>query len=97
MKQKTTLHRGFLLLDRTFSGTIWWQIIILLAFVVVALLVGLLICYFLNFGDDGKKLPFYEWAFYWFIDGNALSNIYTDTYNEGGRSWTIFFAILGSM
>lgn len=98
MKQKTTrLHRWLLLLDRTFSGTIWWQILILLGFVLAALLVGLVICYFLVFGANAQKVNFYEWAIYLLIDGNALSNIYTDDYVNGGRPWTILFAILGSL
>ena len=98
MKQTTTkLHRWFLLLDRTFSGTIWWQILILFGFVLSALLVGLVICYFLVFGEKTQKVNFYEWAIYLLIDGNALSNIYTDDYVNGGRPWTILFAILGSL
>ena len=98
MKQKTTkLHRWLLLLDRTFSGTIWWQIFILSGFVLAALLVGLVICYFLVFGANAQKVNFYEWAIYLLIDGNALSNIYTDDYVNGGRPWTILFAILGSL
>lgn len=97
MKQTTKLHRWFLILDRTFSGTIWWQIIILLGFVVAALLVGLIICYFLSFGENTKNVSFYEWALYLLIDGNALSSLYMDNYVEGGRSWTVLFAILGSL
>lgn len=98
MKQKTTkLHRWLLLLDRTFSGTIWWQILILLGFVLAALLVGLVICYFLVFGVNTQKISFYEWALYLLIDGNALNSIYTDDYVNGGRPWTILFAILGSL
>lgn len=99
MKQKATkLHRWFLLLDRTFSGTIWWQILILLGFVIMALLIGLIICYFLVYGENTQKVSFYEWALYLLIDGNALSNIYTDNYAGGERPWgTLIFAILGSL
>lgn len=97
MKTKTKLHRWFLSFDRTFSERIWWQIIILMGFVFAALIIGLVICYFLEFGDDNPDVPFYEWALYLLIDGNALSNIYTDSYS-GGRPWsTLLFSILGSL
>lgn len=98
MKQSTRLHNWFLKFDRTFSDKIWWQIIILLGFVLVALLIGLVICYFLTFGDNCKNVNFFEWALYLLIDGNALSNIYTDNYPGGERPWgTLLFAILGSL
>lgn len=98
MKQKTSLHNWFLKFDRTFSERIWWQIIILLGFVIVALIIGLVICYFLTYGERGKEIGFYEWALYLLIDGNALSNIYTDTYADGVRPWgTLLFSILGSL
>lgn len=97
MKQSTRLHNWFLKFDRTFSEKIWWQIIILLGFIIAALIIGLVICYFLAFGENCKDVNFYEWALYLLIDGNALSNIYTDHY-EGGRPWlTLLFAILGSL
>ncbi|MBO4802590.1 MAG: hypothetical protein J5545_12130 [Bacteroidaceae bacterium] len=97
MKQKTRLNRGLLILDRTFSGTIWWQIIILLVVILAALAIGLVICYFLQFGKESGKVPFYEWALYLLIDSNALNNIYTDSYC-GGRPWgTLLCAILGSL
>ena len=98
MKQSTRLHNWFLKFDRTFSDKIWWQIFILLGFVLAALIIGLVICYFLTFGENCKNVNFFEWALYLLIDGNALSNIYSDTYPEGGRPWlTLLFAILGSL
>ena len=98
MKHSTKLRKWFLIFDRTFSEKIWWQIIILLGFVIVALLIGLVICYFLTYGENGKKVNFFEWALYLLIDGNALSSIYTDNYPEGERPWlSILFAILGSL
>ncbi len=60
MKQSTKLHNWFLKFDRTFSDKIWWQIIILLGFVIVALLIGLVICYFLTFGENCKNVNFFE-------------------------------------
>ena len=98
MKHSTKLHNWFLKFDRTFSDKIWWQIIMLLGVVLVALLIGLAICYFLTFGDNCKNVNFFEWALYLLIDGNALSNIYTDDYPGGERPWlTLLFAILGSL
>ena len=98
MRQSTKLHGWLLKFDRTFSERIWWQIIILLGFVIVALIIGLIICYFLTYGERGRELGFYEWALYLLIDGNALSNIYTDNYPGGERPWgTLLFAILGSL
>ena len=98
MKHSTRLHNWFLKFDRTFSDKIWWQIFILLGFVLAALIIGLVICYFLTFGENCKNVNFFEWALYLLIDGNALSNIYSDTYPEGGRPWlTLLFAILGSL
>ena len=98
MKQSTRLHNWLLKFDRTFSDKIWWQIIILLGVVLVALLIGLVICYFLAFGKECEKVNFFEWALYLLIDGNALSNIYTDNYPGGERPWlTLLFAILGSL
>ena len=70
----------------------------MLGFVIVALILGLIICYFLTYGEKGKELGFYEWALYLLIDGNALSNIYTDNYTGGERPWgTLLFSILGSL
>ena len=97
MKRSTRLHNWVLLFDRTFSEKIWWQIVILLAFVVVALLIGLVVCYFLQFGDEGSKVSFYEWAVYLLVDSNALNSIYTDDYPEGGRGWVVFFSLVGSL
>ena len=98
MRQTTKLHRWFLTFDRTFSDKIWWQIIILLGVVIAALIIGLVVCYFFTYGEKGKELGFYEWALYLLIDGNALSNIYTDNYTGGERPWgTLLFAILGSL
>ena len=98
MRQSTKLHGWLLKFDRAFSDTIWWQIIILLGFIIVALIIGLIICYFLTYGEKGKELGFYEWALYLLIDSNALSNIYTDNYAGGERPWvTLIFAILGSL
>lgn len=98
MRQSTKLHGWLLKFDRTFSERVWWQIIFLLGFVIVALIIGLIICYFLTFGKNGKEIGFYEWALYLLIDGNALSNIYTDNYAGGVRPWpTLLFAILGSL
>lgn len=98
MRQSTKLHGWLLKFDRAFSDTIWWQIIILLGFIIVALIIGLIICFFLTYGEKGKELGFYEWALYLLIDSNALSNIYTDNYAGGERPWvTLIFAILGSL
>ncbi len=98
MRQTTKLHRWFLTFDRTFSDKIWWQIIILLGVAIAALIIGLVVCYFFTYGEKGKELGFYEWALYLLIDGNALSNIYTDNYADGERPWgTLLFAILGSL
>lgn len=97
MKTKSKIHRLLLKFDRTFSEKIWRQIFILLGFVLVALLIGLVICYFLNFGEKGSEVNFYEWALYLLIDGNALNNIYTDTYPNNNRFWTILFSVLGSV
>lgn len=98
MKRKTSLHRWFLRFDRTFSGTIWWQIFILLAFAAVALVIGLVICYFFTYGPKSEKVPFYEWALYLLVDSNALNNIYMDVYPEGERPWgTLLFSLLGSV
>lgn len=97
MKHSTKLHSWFLIFDRTFSETIWWQILILIGFVLAALIIGVAICYFLEFGNNNPDVPFYEWALYLLIDGNALSNVYTDNYS-GGRPWgTLLFSILGSL
>jgi len=93
MEKSTKLHNKFLWFDRTFSSKIWWQIIILIGFVLAALIVGLIICYFIEFGNNNPDVPFYEWALYLLIDGNALSNIYTDCYS-GERPWvTLLFSI----
>ena len=98
MKPSTRLHGWLLKFDRTFSEKIWWQIIILLGVVMVALLIGLVVCYFLTYGENGKQVGFYEWALYLFIDGNALSQIYMDKYADGGRPWvTLLFSVLGSL
>lgn len=98
MRQSTKLHGWLLKFDRIFSDKIWWQIIILLGFIIVALIIGLIICYFLTYGEKGKELGFYEWALYLLIDSNALSNIYTDNYAGSERPWaTLIFAILGSL
>ena len=98
MKQSTRLHNWVLKFDRTFSDKIWWQIIILLGIIFVALIIGLVICYFLTFGKNCRDVNFFEWALYLLIDGNALSNIYTDNYAGGERPWlTLLFAILGSL
>lgn len=97
MKPSTKLHRWLLIFDRTFSEKIWWQIFILIGLVLLALLIGLVICYFLTFGTDGQKVSFYEWAVYLLIDSNALNSIYTDTYTQGGRTWVIVFSVLGSL
>ena len=98
MKKKTSLHRWFLRFDRTFSGTIWWQIFILLAFAMVALIIGLGICYFFTYGQKSGKVPFYEWALYLLVDSNALNNIYMDVYPGGARPWgTLLFSLLGSL
>lgn len=97
MDTKTKVHGWFLKFDRTFSEKIWRQIFILIGFVVIALAIGLVICYFLSFGEKGKDLSFYEWALYLLIDGNALSNIYMDNYPSGGRFGVIIFAVLGSL
>lgn len=97
-RKTTKLHGWLLKFDRTFSERIWWQIIILLGFVIVALIIGLVICYFLTYGENYKDIGFYEWALYLLIDGNALSNIYTDNYAGGVRPWpTLLFSILGSL
>ena len=98
MKQTTKINNWLLRFDRTFSGTIWWQIFILLAFAAVALIIGLVICYFLTFGKNGAKVPFYEWALYLLVDSNALNNIYIDEYPNGERPWgTLLFSLLGSL
>lgn len=98
MKTKTRLHNWFLKFDRTFSEKIWWQIVILIGFVFAALVIGLVICYFLTFGKNGGKVPFYEWALYLLIDSNALNNIYMDAYPQGARPWgTLLFSVLGSL
>lgn len=97
MKQSTKLHKALLKFDRAFSDNIWRQIIILFGFILIALIIGLIICAFLPFGKEGEKLAFYEWAIYLFIDGNALSNLYMDEYAGGGRPWVLVFAILGSL
>ena len=98
MKQPTKVHNWFLWFDRTFSNKIWWQIIILLGFVFAALIVGMIICYFLTFGEKAKDVNFYEWAVYLLIDGNALNNIYMDIYPGEGRPWvTLLFSVLGSL
>lgn len=96
MNKKTKIHSWCLLFDRTFSGNIWKQIIILLGVALIALMLGLIVCYLLPFGNQGSRLPFYEWALYLFIDGNALSNLYMDDYLNGDRFWVILFAVLGS-
>ena len=85
MKQTTKINNWLLRFDRTFSGKIWWQIFILLVFAAVALIIGLGICYFLEFGKNGQRVPFYEWALYLLVDSNALNNIYIDEYQNGER------------
>lgn len=97
MGKPTKIHGWILRFDRAFSEKIWRQIVILLGFVVIALLIGLVITYFLTFGENGSKLSFYEWALYLLIDSNALNNIYMDNYPQGGRPLAVCFAIFGSL
>ena len=97
MQQTTKIHKWLLRFDRTFSEGLWKQIMILGGFFLIVLILGVVICRFLPFGKQGVKLPFYEWAVYLFIDGNALSNLYLDEYTEGGRSWVISFAVFCSV
>ena len=84
MNKKTKIHSWCLLFDRTFSGNIWKQIIILLGVALIALMLGFIVCYLLPFGNQGSRLPFYEWALYLFIDGNALSNLYMNPLKKVG-------------
>ena len=48
-----------------------------------------------SFWGRWKKIPFYEWALYLFIDGNALSTLYMDNYQEGNRIWGVIVGVLG--
>jgi hypothetical protein len=97
MKKETKLHRWLLRFDRTFSDGIWNQIVILIGFFLIAFIIGVLLCSLIPFGEDGKKIPFYEWALYLFIDGNALSTLYMDNYQEGNRIWGVIVGVLGSI
>ena len=97
MKKETRLHRWLLRFDRTFSDGIWNQIVILIGFFLIAFIIGVLLCSLIPFGEDGKKIPFYEWALYLFIDGNALSTLYMDNYQEGNRIWGVIVGVLGSI
>ena len=97
MKHPTKLNKWLLVFDRTFSGSVWRQLLILFAFMIAALLIGLIVCAFLPFGKEGGRLAFYEWALYLFIDGNALSNLYMDEYAGGDRPWVVVFAVMGSL
>ena len=96
-RKTVRLNKWILRFDRTFSDSIWRQIGILLAFFLLTLLIGLVVCAFLPFGKDGSRLAFYEWALYLFIDGNALSNLYMDEYPDGNRLWVLLFGIIGSI
>lgn len=97
MKKETRLHRWLLRFDRTFSDGIWNQIVILIGFFLIAFIIGVLLCSLIPFGEDGEKIPFYEWALYLFIDGNALSTLYMDNYQEGNRIWGVIVGVLGSI
>lgn len=97
MKRSTKLHSWFLKFDRAFSDNIWRQLLILSLIILVALIIGWIICSFLPFGRNGEKLSVFEWAAYLLIDGNALSTLYMDEYTNGGRPWVVLFAVFGSL
>lgn len=99
MRRQTRLHNWLLKFDRTFSDGLWKQIVILGAAFLIAVIIGLVICYFLPIEkiDENKKIHFYEWAVYLLIDGNALSSLYNANLPAGNRPWVVIFAILGSL
>ena len=83
MRLKTKLHKWQLKFDRVFSEGVWQQVLILLGVFVLAQIIGWIVCSQLTFGENAQKLTFWEWAFYIFIDGNALNTIYMDDFPEG--------------
>ena len=97
MRKQAKLHNWLLKFDRTFSDGLWKQIIILGAVFLIAVIIGLIICYFLPFGKEGERIHFYEWAVYLLIDGNALNSLYNANLPAGDRPWVVIFAILGSL
>lgn len=97
MKLKTKLHKWQLKFDRVFSEGVWQQVLILLGVFVLAQIIGWIVCSQLTFGENAQKLTFWEWAFYIFIDGNALNTIYMDDFPDGGGRWVMLFCTLGSV
>lgn len=97
MRKQPRLHNWLLKFDRTFSDGLWKQIIILGAVFLIAVIIGLIICYFLPFGKEGERIHFYEWAVYLLIDGNALNSLYNADLPADDRPWVVIFAILGSL
>ena len=97
MRLKTKLHKWQLKFDRVFSEGVWQQVLILLGVFVFAQIIGWIVCSQLTFGENAQKLTFWEWAFYIFIDGNALNTIYMDDFPDGGGRWVMLFCTLGSV
>jgi len=97
-RTKTELNDKLLRFDRTFSETIWRQIFMLFGLFLILLIIGIIICCFLPFGDKTTHLNGFERALYLLIDDNALNTIYTDNFSMTcGRPITIFFAVIGSL
>lgn len=97
-KEKTKLNKRLLWFDRIFSGnSIWKRVLFLVGIFVVAQIIGWIICSQLTFGESAQRMTFWEWAFYIFIDGNALNTLYMDDFPNGGRNWVMIFATLGSL
>ena len=91
------LHIGILKFDRIFSESVWRQLFFLAGIFVVAQIIGWIVCSQLTFGESAQRMTFWEWAFYIFIDGNALNTLYMDDFPNGGRNWVMIFATLGSL
>ena len=97
-KEKTKLNKILLWFDRIFSGnSIWKRLLFLVGIFVVAQIIGWIICSQLTFGVSAQRMTFWEWAFFIFIDGNALNTLYMDDFPNGGRNWIMIFATLGSL
>lgn len=97
-KEKTKLNKRLLWFDRIFSGnSIWKRISFLVGIFLVAQIIGWIVCSQLTFGESAQRMTFWEWAFYIFIDGNALNTLYMDDFPNGGRNWVMIFATLGSL